>query len=58
MNLFLNYDSILVNTSGMVKRPLIGRTVTTIKGKGLISGDKEVLYCVLTRIEIYLVHGI
>ena len=31
----------------------LGRTVTTIKGKGLISGDKEVLYCVLTRIEIY-----
>ena len=31
----------------------LGRTTTTIKGKGLISGDKEVLYCVLTRIEIY-----
>ena len=31
----------------------LGRTVTTIKGKGLISGDKEVLYCVLTRIEVY-----
>ena len=31
----------------------LGRTVTTIRGKGLISGDKEVLYCVLTRIEIY-----
>ncbi len=31
----------------------LGRTVTTIKGKGLISGDKEVLYCVLTRIEIF-----
>ncbi|MBQ2640097.1 MAG: YitT family protein [Bacilli bacterium] len=31
----------------------LGRTVTTIRGKGLISGDKEVLYCVLTRIEIF-----
>ena len=31
----------------------LGRTTTTIKGKGLISGDKEVLYCVLTRIEIF-----
>lgn len=31
----------------------LGRTVTTIKGRGLISGDKEVLYCVLTRIEVF-----
>ena len=31
----------------------LGRTTTTIKGKGLISGEKEVLYCVLTRLEIY-----
>lgn len=31
----------------------LGRTVTTIRGKGLISGEKEVLYCVLTRIEVY-----
>ena len=31
----------------------LGRTVTKIKGRGLISGEKEVLYCVLTRIEIY-----
>ncbi len=31
----------------------LGRTVTKIKGKGLISGEKEVLYCVLTRIEIF-----
>ena len=31
----------------------LGRTVTTIRGKGLISGEKEVLYCVLTRIEIF-----
>lgn len=31
----------------------LGRTTTTIKGKGLISGEKEVLYCVLTRGEIF-----
>lgn len=31
----------------------LGHTVTTIRGKGLISGDKEVMYCVLTRMEIY-----
>jgi uncharacterized membrane-anchored protein YitT (DUF2179 family) len=31
----------------------LGRTTTSIKGKGLISGYKEVLYCVLTRLEIY-----
>ena len=31
----------------------MGRTTTTLRGKGLISGQKEVLYCVLTRIEIY-----
>ena len=30
----------------------IGRTVTSLEGKGLISGDKIVLYCVLTRIEV------
>ena len=31
----------------------LGRTTTTLRGKGLISGEKEVLYCVLTRIEVY-----
>ena len=31
----------------------LGRTVTKIRGKGLISGEKEVLYCVLTRIEVF-----
>lgn len=31
----------------------LGRTVTKIKGNGLISGEKEVLYCVLTRIEVF-----
>ena len=36
----------------------LGRTTTTIRGKGLISGEKEVLYCVLTRLEIYELHHI
>ena len=31
----------------------LGRTTTTIKGKGLISGQKNIIYCVLTRMEIY-----
>lgn len=31
----------------------LGRTCTFLKGKGLISGEKEVMYCVLTRIEIF-----
>ncbi len=31
----------------------LGRTVTFLKGQGLISGEKEVLYCVLTRIEVF-----
>ena len=31
----------------------LGRTTTTIKAKGLITGEKEVMYCVLTRIEIF-----
>ena len=30
----------------------LGRTATFIKGDGLLTGKKEVLYCVLTRIEI------
>lgn len=30
----------------------IGRTVTILKGNGLISGEKAVLYCVITRIEV------
>lgn len=30
----------------------IGRTVTVIDGSGLISGQKAVLYCVITRIEV------
>ena len=31
----------------------LGRTVTKLKGSGLITGEKEVLYCVLTRIEVF-----
>lgn len=31
----------------------MGRTVTILEGEGLISGKKVVLYCVLTRLEIY-----
>ncbi len=30
----------------------LGRTVTLIHGSGLISGEKIVLYCVITRIEL------
>ncbi len=30
----------------------LGRTVTLLNGKGLISGEKSVMYCVITRIEV------
>ena len=30
----------------------IGRTVTALKGDGLITGKKSILYCVITRLEI------
>ena len=30
----------------------LGRTVTIMEGSGLISGEKVVLYCVITRIEL------
>lgn len=30
----------------------LGRTVTFISGEGLISGEKTILYCVITRIEL------
>lgn len=30
----------------------LGRTTTKLEGEGLISGSKEVLYCVMTRIEV------
>ena len=31
----------------------IGRTCTILEGNGLLSGKKDILYCVLTRIEIF-----
>lgn len=31
----------------------LGRTVTSINGNGLLTGEKEIMYCVLTRIEIF-----
>lgn len=31
----------------------MGRTVTLLEGEGLISGKKVVLYCVLSRFEVY-----
>ena len=31
----------------------IGRTCTIMEGNGLITGKKDVLYCVLTRIEVF-----
>lgn len=31
----------------------LGRTVTIMEGEGLVSGKKVVLYCVLTRFEVY-----
>ena len=31
----------------------LGRTTTKIKAKGLISGEKEAMYCVLTRVEVF-----
>lgn len=30
----------------------LGRTVTIMEGEGLVSGKKEILYCVLTKFEI------
>ena len=43
--------ALIITEKGIYKK--LGRTTTTIRGKGLISGEKEVLYCVLTRIEVY-----
>ncbi len=31
----------------------MGRTATILEGEGLISGRKEVVYCVLNRLEVY-----
>lgn len=43
------------NGSDIAKRiyDSIGRTCTMLDGNGLISGKKDVLYCVLTRMEIF-----
>lgn len=38
--------------SGRIYKKL-GRTVTIMEGEGLVSGKKVVLYCVLTRFEVY-----
>ncbi len=44
-------DKATILAENIYKR--LGRTVTAIHGKGLISGEKEILYCVLTRIEVF-----
>ncbi len=36
----------------------LGRTVTFMKGEGLISGEKTVLYCVITRMELSTIRTI
>ena len=36
----------------------LGRTCTLLEGRGLISGEKVVLYCVVTRIEVATVKQI
>ena len=36
----------------------LGRTVTFIKGEGLISGEKTILYCVITRLELHTLRRI
>ncbi|MEE0776863.1 MAG: YitT family protein, partial [Bacillota bacterium] len=30
----------------------MGRTCTLMEGEGLVSGEKDVLYCVVTRLEL------
>lgn len=47
---------IITNDSKEISKKIfekLGRTVTIIEGEGLVSGKKVVLYCVLTRFEIY-----
>ena len=47
--------TIITNNSREMAREIheqLGRTSTTIQGRGLISGEKEILYCVVTRFEI------
>ncbi len=36
----------------------LGRTVTIMKGEGLISGEKTIMYCVVTRMEISAIRKI
>ena len=36
----------------------LGRTVTFLQGEGLLSGKKDVLYCVITRIELSMIRKI
>lgn len=36
----------------------LGRTVTFMKGNGLISGEKTILYCVITRMELATIRKI
>lgn len=36
----------------------LGRTVTFIQGEGLLSGEKTVLYCVITRMELSTIRKI
>ena len=50
MNYYEQIKGLLISNE-IYKR--LGRTTTTIKGKGLISGEKEVMYCVITRVEIF-----
>ena len=47
--------TIITNNSREMAREIyeqLGRTSTTIQGRGFISGEKEILYCVVTRFEI------
>lgn len=47
---------IITNDAEEIARKIykkLGRTVTIMKGEGLVSGEKVVLYCVLTRFEVY-----
>lgn len=46
---------IITSEEGKIEKQIyekLGRTVTTIEGKGLLSGKKSVLYCVITRLEV------
>ena len=35
----------------------LGRTVTLMEGTGLVSGKKEVLYCVISSLPFYMCHS-